>query len=157
MPPRKPSKPDHDSTSRQLEVVESKIDNLAEKVDAQGLVSGRLDERLTAHIGHNEKTDGRIETQLDAINEHLFGIKQILGAQQSSIDEHIRRTNLLEEKIEGETKQIKSELKPILDQGQQFQGFLKFGKAALKVGGLIAALSAGGFGIKELVGFIFKL
>src|SRR5574343_284149 len=154
MPPRKTTA--QDLTSRQLEVVESKIDVLSDKVDAHGAAYGRLDERLTSHIVHNEKTDDRLEHQLNVVNEHLFGIKEILGRQQSSIDEHIRRTNLLEEKIEGETSKIKSELKPILDQNQQFQGLWKFSKVALRMGGLLEAISAGGFGIKELVGFIFK-
>jgi len=126
--------------------LEAKIDVLSDKMDAQATSYARLDEKLAGHLSSEEKTSKRLEDKLEDVGEHLLGIKEILGKQQSSIDEHIRRTNLLEDVV-----------KPLVEQKQQFEGFLKFAKVAVKIGGLIAVLGAGGFGLKELVALLFKL
>jgi len=126
--------------------LEAKIDILSDKMDAQATSHARLDERLSNHLANEERTSERMEGQLESVNSHLFGIKEILGKQQASIDEHIRRTDILEGAV-----------KPLVEQRQQFEGFFKFAKVALKIGALITALGAGGFGIKQVIALIFKL
>lgn len=125
--------------------LETKLDALADKLDGQATVYAILDERLSNHLTATAKTSERLEEQLGIVNDHLFGIKEILGKQQSSIDEHIRRTDLLEAAV-----------KPLVEQKHQFEGFYKFAKVALKIAALIGVVGAGGLGIKELATLIFK-
>jgi hypothetical protein len=41
----------------------------------------------------------RIEMKIDKIQEHIVGIDITLAKQHVSLDEHVRRTNLLEEQL----------------------------------------------------------
>ena len=63
----------------------------------------------------------RLENKVDKILEHVGAIDVTLGMQQVSLDEHIRRTALLE-----------SEMKPVKKHIHMMQGAIK----------LIAALGA---------------
>lgn len=48
----------------------------------------------------------RIEDKLDKIAEHMAAMNVTLGKQSVILDEHIRRTNLLESKIEPVEKHV---------------------------------------------------
>lgn len=41
----------------------------------------------------------RIEEKLDKVADHIADINTTIAKQEVSLDEHIRRTNLLEEKV----------------------------------------------------------
>lgn len=47
----------------------------------------------------DDKRLERIEKKVDDISEHLSSIDVTLGAQHISLKEHVRRTNLLEQKL----------------------------------------------------------
>ncbi len=66
----------------------------------------------------------RVEKKLDKILEHISSLDVTVGKQQVSIDEHIRRTNLLE-----------SEVRPIKRHVDMVNGALKLiaGLGAVKL------------------------
>ena len=64
----------------------------------------------------DKKKFDKIEEKLDKISEHLSDIDKTLVRNTSSLDEHIRRTNLLEEKmlpVEKHVTQVNGALKLI--------------------------------------------
>lgn len=81
----------------------------------------------------------KIESKIDKIADDLVEIKIVQVKEQVSLDEHIRRTELLEYAQE----EIFEELKPIKMHIGQVNG-------AFKVIGLLASLAS-------VVGLVFKL
>jgi archaellum component FlaC len=51
----------------------------------------------------------KLEKKIDTLDVHLDGIKVILAKQQVGLDHHIKRTDLLEKRVE----QVSSDLKPV--------------------------------------------
>lgn len=72
----------------------------------------------------------RIADKLDKIDDRLNSIDKTLAAQHVSIEEHIRRTNLLE-----------NDLKPVKRHVTMVEGVLKFLGALAMVAGLIEVIS----------------
>ena len=97
-----------------MERIESKIDSLKD----------HLDTRLSSMDSKIERIDGRVDN-----------IDVTSAKQQVVLEEHVRRTNLLEQKVE-----------PIQDQYKQI-------KLLLKIGAGLFAASGAGFGAKELLAF----
>jgi hypothetical protein len=60
-------------------------------------------------------TLGRLETKVDKINEHISKIEITLGKQHTSLEHHIKRTNLLEQAF-----------KPLNNHVQSVQAIVKF-------------------------------
>jgi len=71
----------------------------------------------------------RIEKKLDRLDERLGSIDKTLVAQHVSLEEHIRRTEILESKVE-----------PIEKHVAMINGALKLFGMLCMVGGLIAAI-----------------
>jgi hypothetical protein len=85
----------------------------------------------------------RIDGKIDKLDERMDGMSNVLVKQQGILDEHIRRTELLEAKIESDTSEKKEQNHKML------MFFLKLS------GGLIVA-GGSGVGIRHLVPLIFK-
>lgn len=76
----------------------------------------------------------RIEDKIDRIQAHMSSIDVTLAAQHVSLDEHIKRTNLLEQ-----------EIKPI----KEHVGTLR---ALIRLVGILSALAGLAVTIKSLIG-----
>lgn len=100
-------------------------------------------------------TLSRMDGKLDKLDDRMDGMAGTLIKQQASLDEHVKRSNLLEEKIELETKKI-TEALPREVEAQIKLARNKFLINALKVGGVVAGLGGGGFGIKQLITAVLK-
>jgi hypothetical protein len=80
--------------------------------------------------------DVRIENKLDKISDQISEINVILASQHVSLVEHIRRTNILEDKIVPlEEKLIES-------------------KGLMKLGGILGGLLAAAVALAELIGYL---
>lgn len=97
----------------------------------------------------------RIDGKLDKLDDRMDGMAGTLVKQQASLDEHIKRSDLLEKKIDLETKAIKEDLPKEVENQIRLQRN-KFLINALKVLGLVAGLGGGGFGLNKLVSGILK-
>jgi len=78
------------------EVLEVKIDSLSDL--------------LRDHINNEDNSLNRLSDKIDKLDVRLDSMDVTLGKQQVSLDEHVKRTNLLEEKvvpIESQGKQLK--------------------------------------------------
>lgn len=84
----------------------------------------------------NSNRDDRIETKIDKISSDISEINVTLAEQHISLKEHIRRTNVLEEKL------IPMEMK-----FQQFHGIIKLGAWLVTILSAAAALA-------EIFGYI---
>ena len=60
--------------------------------------------------------------KIDKLDDRLDSIDKTLVKQAASLDEHIRRTNLLEDEMRG----LKIEMKPVEEHVQQVKGAAKF-------------------------------
>lgn len=97
----------------------------------------------------------RIDGKLDKLDDKLDEQGKTLTKQQVSIDEHIRRSDLLEKKIDLETQQIKEALPKEVEAQIKLQRN-KFLINALKILGVIAGTGGGGMAIKEGVTWALK-
>ena len=97
----------------------------------------------------------RIDQKIDKLDDRLDEQGKTLIKQQAILDEHVKRTNLLEDKIASDVKQVKEAL-PEAVQAQIRLARNKFLIQALKVLGIVAGTGAGGMAIKEGVGWILK-
>lgn len=107
-------------------------------------------------------TLNRIDGKLDKLDDRMDSMNGTLTKQQGSLDEHIKRSNLLEMKIDLETKAIRDRLP------EDIQKELAVVKAAasearnkalmfgLKIAGALAGLGGGGWGIKQIVVAVAK-
>lgn len=98
----------------------------------------------------------RMDTKLDKLDDRMDGMASTLVKQQASLDEHIKRSDLLEKKIDLETRAIKEDLPKEVENQIRLQRN-KFLISAAKILGVIAGLGGGGFGLKELFTVISKL
>ena len=98
----------------------------------------------------------RIDGKLDKLDDRLDGQGNILAKQQVSLDEHVKRTNLLEAKLEEDKKLIKEGLaREALDAVRAERNRILV--LGLKIGGAVAGLGGTGFGLKTLLPAIAKL
>jgi hypothetical protein len=110
--------------------------------DAMSRVEAKLD-LFKEHFDHHMTS---VNVKLDKCDERLDKVDITLAKQQVILDEHVKRTNLLEEKVDADRKETAAALEPLKVQGSQI-------KLMLKIGGAILGAGAGGFGIKELIAF----
>lgn len=54
----------------------------------------------------NNDSNKRIEDKLDKVVDHIASIEVTLAKQHTSLEEHIRRTNILESKVEPIEKHV---------------------------------------------------
>lgn len=97
----------------------------------------------------------RIDGKLEKIDDRLDEQGKILITQQGILDEHVRRTNLLEDKIAADVKAVKEQLPKEISEHLKAER-ISLAKTGLKVFGVVAALGSGGFGLKELISAILK-
>jgi predicted oxidoreductase len=97
----------------------------------------------------------RIDGKLDKLDDRMDGMSTTLVKQQDILDEHVKRSNLLEQKIDLETKKIVEALPKEVEAQIKLQR-TKFIINALKVGGVIAGLGGGGWGGKQLITALLK-
>lgn len=98
----------------------------------------------------------RMDGKLDKLDDRLDGVDKTLIEQKGILDEHVRRTDLLEQKLEADVRSVRDALpKDIEDQIRLQRN--KFLINAAKVLGVVAGLGGGGLGLKELIGLISKL
>ena len=98
----------------------------------------------------------RMDGKLDKLDDRLDNVGQTLVRQQASLDEHIKRTNLLETKIEADASALKVKLEKDVENllASKRQKSLMLG---LKILGGVAATGGGGVLIKNLVAAILKI
>lgn len=98
----------------------------------------------------------RIDGKLDKLDDRLDDQGNILVKQQAILDEHVRRTNLLEEKIEENKKATREGLaREAADAVRLERNRLIV--LGLKIGGLVAGLGGGGLGLSKLLPALAKL
>ena len=97
----------------------------------------------------------RIDGKLDKLDDRMDGMSITLVQHKDSLVEHIKRSDLLEKKIELETKSIKEDLPKEVENQIRLQRN-KFIINALKVLGVVAGLGGGGWGGKQLISAILK-
>ena len=97
----------------------------------------------------------RIDGKLDKLDDRLDEQSKILVTQQGILDEHVRRTDLLEQKLESDIKAAKDQLPKEIGDHLKAER-LALAKTGLKIFGVLAALGSGGFGLKELISAILK-
>lgn len=86
---------------------------------------------------------GRIDSKLDRIDSRLDDQGKTLALQNASLDEHVRRTNMLEEKIDKDVpEKVKEEIR-VQRNKLLFNTF--------KIGGAVAGLGGGGLGIHHAI------
>ncbi len=78
----------------------------------------------------------RLEKKLDRMDSRLDSIDVTLGKQQTVLDDHIKRTEILESKVEQDASHAKQ---------------LSFTLKLLKWATIAAVLTASGLGVRELV------
>lgn len=106
---------------------------------------------------------GRIDLKLERIDERLDDQGKIMVHQQAILDEHVRRSDLLERKIEVETAAVAADLPRVIAERMKAESEALAEKRKkqviflLKVGGGIAGLSTGGFGFMHLLKWLASL
>lgn len=105
----------------------------------------------------------RIDIKLERIDERLDDQGKIMVHQQAILDEHVRRSDLLEQKIEMDVAATKAELPRAIDERLKAKAEELTEKRKkqvifiLKLGGGIAGLSTGGFGFMHLLKWLSSL
>lgn len=89
---------------------------------------------------------GRIDGKLEKLDGRLDEQGKVLVGQAASLEEHVRRTNMLEERMEQSTEQARADL-PKNIQEELRVSRNKFLMLALKAGATLLALGGGGFGV----------
>lgn len=102
------------------------------------------------------ETLNRLDSKLDKLDDRLDGIDKTLIKQEAILDEHVKRTNLLESKMESDKVVAKEQLpKDIQDQLKLERHKLMM--FVLKILGVVAGTGAGGVAIKEILGAAIKI
>lgn len=89
---------------------------------------------------------GRIDDKLEKLDSRLDDQGKVLVGQAASLDEHVRRTNMLEDRMEQVAKQAKDELPRNIQEEMRISRN-RWLLLALKLGATLVALGGGGFGI----------
>lgn len=99
-------------------------------------------------------TLNRMDNKLDRLDERLDKVDGILTIQQAILDEHVRRTNLLEKKIDADAAALKETIGATIStkiQEERKELALKVGKGGLKVGAAVAGTGVGMAMVKEFL------
>ena len=102
----------------------------------------------------------RMDGKLDKLDDRMDGMTIVLTKQQGSLDEHVRRTNLLEEKLEADKETLRKSISEGLAREAADAVRAERNRIlvlALKIGGVVAGLGGGGFGLRQLLPAIAKL
>ena len=84
---------------------------MAPRKDTKTAVSiERIETKLDLFKEHLDKQLSNMDGKLDRIDSRVDVIEVTLGKQYVSIDEHVKRTNLLEERMHAETTELKSKI-----------------------------------------------
>lgn len=105
----------------------------------------RVEMKLDLFKDHFDDHMRTVGDKLEKMDNRLDNVDVTMVKQQVVLDEHVRRTNLLEEKTEAAKKELEEKIEPLKNQSSQIKLFLKIGAALLGAGGA-------GFGVKELLG-----
>lgn len=81
---------------------------MADKNDSN-LVDASL-VRISERFDRVDDKFDRVQTSLEKVTDRLGGIDVLMVRQQAILDEHVRRTNLLEEKLETDIKLVRQDL-----------------------------------------------
>ena len=109
------------------------------------------------------ETLSRMDSKLDKLDDRMDGMSSTLVKQQSSLDEHIRRTNLLEIKIDQETRVLRDVIPEAVqkelaaDKVKTWEARKKIALMVVKVAGAVAGLGGGGFGLTKAFEFLHKV
>lgn len=87
-------------------------------------------------IEHIDTRMDNVEKKIDGIDSRIDNLDVMTGKQQVILDEHVKRTNLLED-----------QLRPVQEHVSQI-------KFAMKIIGLLLAGGVTGAGIKELISLV---
>lgn len=112
----------------------------------------RVELKLDLFKEHFDKHMESVAAHLGKVDDRLDRIDTTAATNTAVLEEHVRRTNLLEEKIELDKKDIEGKLEPIKAHVNQVKIFMKI--AGLVVGGG-SILGGAGVGIKKLIEAIF--
>lgn len=97
----------------------------------------RIETKLDLFKEHFDEHIGRVTVRLDKMDERIDESNVVAAKQCGVLEEHVKRTNLLEKKLE-------EDVGPLKAQGAQIKLMLKIATAILGAGGA-------GLGIKELI------
>lgn len=112
----------------------------------------RVELKLDLFKEHFDKHMENVGDRLNKMDDRLDKIDTTAAHNAGVLEEHVRRTNLLEEKVELDKRSIESKIEPIQTHVNQMKVFLKI--AGYVVGGG-TALGGAGVGIKKLIEIIF--
>lgn len=107
----------------------------------------RVEEKLDLFKEHFDSHMMNVNKKIDNVEDRFGKVEITLVKQQSILDEHVRRTNILEDKVDSEKKILQDSLEPIKAQGAQMSILIKILAGILGAGGA-------GFGIKEILSLI---
>lgn len=113
--------------------------------------SERVIDKLDMLKDHIDEHLGEVKTRLNTMDGRLNNLDVTSGKQQVILDEHVKRTNLLESKMEDDKKALKEELKPLHTQATQIKLAVKIAGAFIAAGGL----GGGGFFIRHFFAAFF--
>ena len=105
---------------------------------------GLLEQKLDIFKDHFDGHMENVGKTLERMDDRLDKVDVTLGKQQVTLEDHVKRTNLLEDKLA-------REIEPLKVQSAQVKLLMKIGAAVIAAGGLGGA----GFGIKQLIVAIF--
>lgn len=134
---------------------------MAPKNESDGRVETKLDmfiEHVTKHGDRVDEVLTKLDGRLDSIDVTLGQQNTVLGHQHLSLVEHVKRSDLIErrleleveklnKKVEEETKAITKKLEPVNDHVTKMKIFIKIVVGVLGAGG---AGAGAGFGLKKL-------
>lgn len=102
------------------------------------------------------ETLNRLDGKLDKLDDRLDKVDNTMIRQQSILDEHVRRTNLLETKMEADAKALKIELPAVIQEHIKTERN-KLVLKVLKITGALAATGTGGVALKTAISFVLKI
>jgi chromosome segregation ATPase len=79
----------------------------------------------------DQKKLEKIEDALSEINKSVASIDKTLAVNTASLEEHVRRTHLLEEKLEKAEDKFELKLEPLESHVQAVRGLFKYGSIVL--------------------------
>lgn len=142
-----------------LERLENKFDSFKERFDEHVMNENRVESKVDLIKEHIEQHMSTITAKMEKFDERLDKI-DVLGVKNSAIlDEHVRRTDLLEKKLDVDKNKLEGDIKsfekkydddmsPLKAQQNQFKVVMK-----VMIGIIVAAGAAGGgaVGLKKIL------
>lgn len=120
------------------------FDRLVDKIDS-------LKEHIDGHLGGMKDRLDTVDRKLETMDGRLDSLDVTSGQQKVILDDHVRRTTLLEEKLEVQKKEIDEKIKPLESESIKTKIMFRVGIGLLGLGGLGGA----GLGIQKIIVAIF--